>query len=165
MLYLNVSYHSEGIGKNKAIKKQRQFPIPLMNKSIERDEVLKPCLDLCKKLQISGYLLQYRRLDVFDKTHIEGSPDIEIWVSHKGYIFILMCECKKPVGGVVSDVQSDYRDKYKEFINTTYEIITDPKQLDYLVKKLFDKTLPEAWQEEVNQHMGLEPLIEKGTDI
>lgn len=106
------------------------------NKQIEREQVLNPCLDLCKKFQEAKIILQYRRLDVFDKTHINGSPDIEIWIPMNDLVFILMAECKKPIGGIVSDDQSDYKEKYVSFKNVQYEIITSPDQLDYLIRKL-----------------------------
>jgi hypothetical protein len=132
------------------------------NLQIERDEVLNPCLSLCYKLWTANIILQYRRLDVFDKTHINGSPDIEIWVPMGDLVLILCAECKKPVGGVVSDSQSDYRDKYASFKNVQYEIITSVDQLDYLIRKLSDVKV----EMDDFQNFQCEPIIEKpGSDI
>ena len=135
------------------------------NKSEERDQVLNPCLKLCKKLEFAGYILEYRRLDVFDKTHIDGSPDIEIKLAHDGIVFIFMCECKKEDGGIQSDVQKVYEEKYKPYKNVCYQIITSPDQLEYFIKKLADKNIPVLVENEMNEHMGLEPVISKGEDI
>ena len=105
----------------------------MVNKQEERDKVLKPCLKLCQGLKYSGAILQYRRLDVFDKTHIEGSPDIEIFLPKDGLVWILMCECKKPIGGVFSKAQIEYKEKYSKFKNVVYAGVTDVKQLNELV--------------------------------
>lgn len=110
----------------------------MSNLQIERDEVLNPCIKLCKKLAISGAILQYRRLDVFDKTHIDGSPDIEIFLPKDNIVWILMAECKKPVGGTLRQTQKDYRDKYSKFSNIVYTTITSVKELKDLVFKLSD---------------------------
>jgi hypothetical protein len=134
-----------------------------MNQAIERDAVLNPCLKLCKKLELAGYILQYRRLDVFDKTHIEGSPDIEIWLAHDGYVLLFMAECKRPNDGVQSDVQIAYEEKYKPFKNVQYQLITSPEELEYFIRKLVDAKIPASWSVEVDEHMNLN--IEKGTDI
>lgn len=104
-----------------------------INKQIERDQVLNPCLKLCKALLLQGAILQYRRLDVFDKTHIEGSPDIEIFLPKNGIVWILMAECKKPMGGIFSKKQKEYRDKYKIFNNVIYAGITECKQLKDII--------------------------------
>lgn len=131
------------------------------NLQIERDEVLNPCLALCYKLWTANIILQYRRLDVFDKTHINGSPDIEIWVPQGNQVLIFCCECKKPVGGVISDDQSDYRDKYASFKNVQYEIITSPDQLDYIIRKLSDvKTDMQSFED-----FQCEPTTRPGEDI
>lgn len=110
----------------------------MSNNQIERDQVLKPCIKLCKKLYINGAILQWRRLDVFDKTHIDGSPDLELHVPKDEIVWIIMAECKKPVGGVFSPKQKAYREKYCKFKNVVYVGITDSKQLEDLVFKLSD---------------------------
>lgn len=136
-----------------------------MNKTEERDQVLNPCLKLCKQLEFAGYILEYRRLDVFDKTHIDGSPDIEIKLPFDGYVFLFMCECKKPSGGIQSDVQTAYEKKYKPFKNIQYQIITSPEELEYFIRKLSDIKIPIAVLKEMDEHMSNQPIIEKGQDI
>ena len=109
------------------------------NKTEERDQVLNPCLKLCAKLEIAGLILEYRRLDVFDATHVDGSPDIEIKLPMEDIVFLLMAECKKAVGGVQSDVQIAYEEKYKPYRNVQYQLIRSPEELEYFVKKLSNR--------------------------
>jgi len=111
------------------------------NKSEERDQVLNPCLKLCKKLETAGYILEYRRLDVFDATHVDGSPDIEIKLPMEDVVFLLMAECKKAIGGVQSDVQIAYEEKYKPYRNVQYQLIRSPEELEYFVKKLSNRNI------------------------
>ena len=109
----------------------------MKNQQLERKLVLEPCLKLCKKL-LGTHILQYRRLDALDSYHVSGSPDIEIWVPKDNMVFIIMAECKKPVGGVFSPKQEAYRDKYLEYKNVLYEGITDVKYLKYLILNISD---------------------------
>jgi len=111
------------------------------NKTEERDQVLNPCLKLCKKLETAGYILEYRRLDVFDATHVDGSPDIEIKLPMEDVVFLLMAECKKAIGGVQSDVQIAYEEKYKPYRNVQYQLIRSPEELEYFVKKLSNRKI------------------------
>lgn len=116
------------------------------NKKIENEEVLKPCLILCRQLQDHGAILQYRRLDTFDHSHIDGSPDIEIWFAKDNMLWILMAECKKPVGGVWSSKQKDYKKRHEGLINVIYELIISKTQLFDLIEKLtgyFEKKIEE----------------------
>lgn len=136
------------------------------NLQIERDEVLNPCKELCAHLLTAGVILKWRRLDALDMFHENGEPDLEIWIpfmSSTGdpYILLLLAECKKPDGGVHSDTQKVYRNKYAPFANVVYELITRPDQLDYLIRKLSDvKTDMQDFE-----NFQCEPVIEKGTDI
>lgn len=107
------------------------------NKRIERLQILDPCLKLCKKY-LGTHILQYKRLDALDSYHISGSPDIEIWVPRESMVWILMCECKKPDGGILSPNQKDYRSKYSIFKNVIYIEITDVFQLKQLVLNTSD---------------------------
>jgi hypothetical protein len=109
-----------------------------MNKNLERDLVLNPCIKLCKGLEKTGAILQWRRLDVFDKTFHVGSPDLELHVPKDEIVWIIMSECKKPSGGIFSPKQKEYRDKYSKFKNVIYIGITDVKELKDLVFKLSD---------------------------
>lgn len=109
----------------------------MVNKKIERQQVLEPCLKLCKQL-LGTHILQYRRLDALDTWHVSGSPDIEIWVPKEKIIWILMPECKKPIGGILSKKQMDYRDKYKVFNNVIYMEVTDVLQLKKLILNTSD---------------------------
>lgn len=104
----------------------------MVNRKIERKEVVEPCLKLCKQL-LGTHILQYRRLDALDAWHINGSPDIEIWVPKDNFVWILMPECKKPVGGIISKSQIEYRDRYKKFNNVIYMIITNVSELKNLI--------------------------------
>ena len=76
-----------------------------MNQTLERDEVLNPCIKLCKKFEMSGLILEWRRLDVFDKTHVDGSPDLELKIPHEDVVFLFMAECKKKDGGRVAALE------------------------------------------------------------
>lgn len=102
---------------------------------IEKEQVLKPCLKLCKQL-LNSHIIKYRRLDALDYYHENGDPDIEIWINHKNHIFIIMAECKKPIGGIFSLSQKKYENKYKIFDNVLYIGITDVIQLKEIILKL-----------------------------
>lgn len=106
------------------------------NKQIERDQVLKPCLNSCRNMLRQGIILEYKRLDAFDKDHKPGSPDIQIYLLKDELLWILMCECKKPIGGILSPAQIKYRDSYLCCKNVIYEVVTSVKQLDRLVEEL-----------------------------
>ena len=108
------------------------------NKQIEREEVLKPCLKLCKKLKAQGYILKYRRLDALDYYHEAGDPDIEIWFKRKDLLCIFMVECKKPLGGKISICQIKYRDRFNYYSNVIYELITDVYSLEKRIIDLAD---------------------------
>ena len=84
----------------------------MVNQRIERLEVLEPCMKLCKQLQIQGYVLRWKRLDALDYYHESGEPDLEIWFSKDKNIWILMAECKRPLGGVLLPSQIKYRNKF-----------------------------------------------------
>lgn len=104
----------------------------MTNQRIEREQVLQPCLKLCKQL-LGTHILQYRRLDALDTYHVSGSPDIEIWVPREKIVWIIMAECKKPTGGVFSPNQIVYQNKYKVFNNVIYIGITDFSELKKLI--------------------------------
>ena len=132
-----------------------------MNQTIERDEVLNPCIKLCKKFEMSGLILEWRRLDVFDKTHVDGSPDLELKIPHEDVVFLFMAECKKADGGVQSKVQIEYEEKYKPYRNVCYQLIRSPEELEYFVKKLSNRHV------DMTEFLAFEcnPIIEKATDI
>lgn len=108
----------------------------MKNKQIENKEVLNPCLNHCDWLMEQGKILQFRRLDIFDKTHIDGSPDIEIWLNIKEVLWILMAECKKPVGGRLQSSQVLYFNKYKNLKNVVYTIVTSKTELELKIENL-----------------------------
>jgi hypothetical protein len=115
----------------------------------EREQVLKPCLKLCKRLKSQGYILKYRRLDALDMWHENGDPDIEIWVSSQDIVIIIMCECKKPEGGVLSKKQLECRDKYIKFRNVIYIETNSVDILKDLIMKVADNQYfnPEQFNE------------------
>ena len=113
----------------------------LKNNQIERNEVLNPCKKLCTKLLTEEIILKWRRLDAIDMFHEDGEPDLEIWIPFLSsigdpYVLLLLAECKRPDGGVVSDNQKLYKEKYMPFANVTYEIITNVSQLESIIRKL-----------------------------
>lgn len=108
------------------------------NKNIERTEVLNPCMKLCKQLKIQGWILKWRRLDALDYYHEAGDPDLEIWFPKDNHVWILMAECKKPIGGKLRPSQIAYRNKYKKFNNIIYAEIRSVAQLEQLVKGFSD---------------------------
>lgn len=103
------------------------------NKRIEAQEVLKPCMSLCRKLKIVGRILKWRRLDAKDYYHEEGDPDLEIWVANNNILTIIMAECKKPTGGILSKKQQECRDKYSPYSNVKYVVITNVNQLKDII--------------------------------
>lgn len=107
-----------------------------INKQIEREEVLKPCLNLCDWLLKQRIILQYRNLDALDKDHKIGSPDIELHVPIRDIIWLLMAECKKSIGGRISGKQIEYANKYKPFKNVIYRIVTSKEELQQEVELL-----------------------------
>lgn len=108
-----------------------------INNKIERQQVLEPCLKICKQF-LGTHILQYRRLDALDSYHISGSPDIEIWVPRDGIVVIIMAECKRPVGGTFSPKQKQYQDRYKVFSNVIYIGITESLILKKLILSTSD---------------------------
>ncbi len=121
------------------------------NKQIEREEVLEPCKELCRKLKISGTILKWRRLDALDMYHENGEPDLEIWIPTNTDLLILLAECKKPVGGVISKAQTDYRNKFCKYNNVMYDIITSVEQLEGIIKNI-----SALWSKEVDLFMNKE---------
>jgi hypothetical protein len=106
------------------------------NKTLERDLVLKPCLNLCDWLVRQNIILQYRRLDVFDKSFIDGSPDIELHIPIKDTLWILMAECKKPVGGVWSSKQKAYKQRYNGLVNVVYVLVHSREELHQAIEDI-----------------------------
>lgn len=106
------------------------------NRQLERDLVLKPCLNLCRKYLSDGVILQYRRLDALDKDHKPGSPDIEIFIPKENILWILMAECKKPDGGVHLKSQKLYQYRYKDLLNVVYAIIRSPNELSIEIDRI-----------------------------
>lgn len=102
-------------------------------KQIEKQEVLEPCKKLCRKLKKHGKIIKWRRLDALDMYHEDGEPDLEIWIPVGRILHLLFAECKKPSGGIVSNKQNDYRDKYNPYINVKYVIITNVEQLKEII--------------------------------
>ena len=131
------------------------------NLQIERDEVLNPCKELCQKLLNAGIILKWRRLDALDMWHENGEPDLEIWIPHDNYIFVLLAEAKKPDGGVHSADQKAYQAKYAPFVNMTYELITSPEQFEYIIRKLSDVKVDMTSFE----NFQCKPTTEVATDI
>lgn len=106
------------------------------NNQYERDLVLRPCLKACEWLVRQGCILEYRRLDALDYTHISGSPDIEIRFIKEGTLWIIMIECKKPGGGHHRDSQKSYRDKYELAHNVVYSLVESKEEMLKLVEEL-----------------------------
>lgn len=111
------------------------------NKRIEKEEVLKPCLNLCKILFIQGVIKQYRRLDVKDYHHIDGSPDIEIWLVKNNTLYLLLAECKKPIGGIQNKNQIKYEKMFIGLVNVVYVLIKSKEQLYQEIEKIIGNQL------------------------
>jgi len=99
------------------------------NKQIELNEVLNPCLELCKKWLEKGLILQYRRLEGW---YQDGEPDIEIWVSVGDVLSIIMVECKKS-DGTQQKNQKNYERKYELYSNVKYIIVRSLEELNILI--------------------------------
>lgn len=75
-------------------------------------------------------------MDESDKDHQDGAPDIEIRYLNKGFLYLLMVECKRPDGkGVHRPKQKEYRDKYKDAVNVTYVIVESCGQMERIVEQ------------------------------
>ena len=108
-----------------------------INKTLEKDEVLIPCIKLCKRLKGMGYIIKWRRLDALDYYHEPGDPDLEIWFIKDNTLWILMAECKAPKGKLRPS-QVEYRDKYKYFKNVIYLEIRDVEELKKSIMNIAD---------------------------
>lgn len=108
-----------------------------MNKILERTEVLEPCMKLCKRLKLMGYILKWRRLDALDCYHEPGDPDIEIWVSCAGILTIIMCECKYG-DGKLRKSQIECKEKYSKYKNVIYRDIYSVYVLKELIINMAD---------------------------
>lgn len=124
----------------------------MVNKKIEKEQVLNPCLILCRKL-LGTHIIKYRRLDALDLYHEKGDPDIEIWVPKDSMIWVVMAECKKPIGGIFSEHQIKYKNKYKDFKNVIYIGITEVRQLKDLIFKISDYSYSNINEFESIEHL------------
>lgn len=121
--------------------------------------VLSKCKDLLKKLEIMGWIIHWERLNVglhmnmqgyMQRHGREGSPDLIAFVPVDQTMWIMLFEVKRPDGGVQSKVQKEFEIKFTGFINTVYQIITDPKQIKITVENARKQSLTygkiEEWE-------------------
>lgn len=111
----------------------------MSNLQIEKNQVLIPCIKLCKALQKRGIIIQYKRLSEMDIDHKIGSPDIEIHIERDLTLWVLMAECKKPIGGVQSKKQINYQNRYIHLKNVVYKLILSKEQLYKEIDKISGK--------------------------
>lgn len=108
-----------------------------IRKQPERDLVLNPCRERCKKLVKDGCILQARRLDAVDTDHKVGSPDIEIQYIKDDLLYLLLVECKRPDGkGVHRGSQKRYRDRYIGVRNVVYVLVEDVCEMAAIIEHL-----------------------------
>lgn len=121
----------------------------MVNQRKERLEVLEPCKKLCKQLKQMGYIVKWRRLDALDFYHEPGDPDLEIWVFSQSMLVIIMCECKKPEGGILIKSQIECKEKYIKFKNVIYIETNSVNILKDLIMKIADNQYfkPEVFNE------------------
>lgn len=66
----------------------------------------------------------------------EGRPDLVAYLKHKNQCWIYLIEVKRPDGGVWSEVQKVYANKFSGLDNVVYEVVTHPRQIDATIERI-----------------------------
>lgn len=66
----------------------------------------------------------------------EGFPDYMVFIPLGKMLHLAFFETKKPVGGTISYSQMLFAKTHGEYINTSWDLITDPNQVDIRIEKL-----------------------------
>jgi hypothetical protein len=107
--------------------------------------VLENCKRMLKTLELQGKVVYWNRLNVglsinmsgyFQRQGRSGDPDIMAYVPVDRTMWVMFFEVKRPDGGIQSASQKEFEGKFKGFSNVIYAIITDEKQIKYLIHKV-----------------------------
>lgn len=111
--------------------------------------VLSKCKDMLKKLEFMGWICHYERMNVGMSMNMQGyrqmtgrvgSADLWVFVPVDETIWVMFFEVKREEGGIQSQVQKDFENKFLRFHNVVYQIITDAKQIKLAVENVRRKS-------------------------
>lgn len=100
--------------------------------------VLSKCKDMLKRLEIMGWVRHWDRTSVGLHMNMQGymqrhgrngTPDLQAFVPVDETMWVMFFEVKRPDGGMQSDAQKEFENKFVGFHNIIYQIITDAKQI------------------------------------
>lgn len=105
--------------------------------------VLTKCKDMLKRLEMMGWVRYWNRMEVgihynmqgfLQKHGRKGDPDLITFVPVDNIMWTMFFEVKRPDGGIQSQSQQDFENKFLGFHNVIYEIITDAKQIKLTIE-------------------------------
>ncbi len=109
-------------------------------------KVLQDCIKLLKKLEIMGWVVHFERMNVglsinmagyLQRQGKSGTSDLIAFVPVDKIMWTMFFEVKREDGkGIQSTSQKEFESKFQGFSNVTYQIITDAKQIEYLIHKV-----------------------------
>lgn len=98
--------------------------------------VLEACIKELKQWQSVGVVIYWQRMNVRtwnDGRHIKladsGASDLIAYVKNNKLLYVYLIECKRPIGGKVSENQLSFKHRFDGISNVIYEIVTDSKQI------------------------------------
>lgn len=106
--------------------------------------ILAKCKDMLKKLETLGWVRHYVRLNVglhrnmqgyLQQQGTPGESDLVAFVPVLETMHVFFFEVKSAVGKQ-SATQKQFEDKLKGFSNVHYHLITDDKQIKYLIQHI-----------------------------
>lgn len=119
-----------------------------MNQSPE-EEVKKECLNRLDQWQRWGIVVDYDDVSRLGVTSHRGrwimrtkagKRDVVAHFKVANVLWVYLIECKEPSGGVWSDDQQEYAQKFEGLENCIYEVVTNAKQIDATLDRITNRT-------------------------
>lgn len=66
----------------------------------------------------------------------KGSSDRVAYILHEGICWIYFIECKRSVGGKLSEDQKNFAMKFDNCANVVYEVVNNPNQVNITIERI-----------------------------
>lgn len=112
-------------------------------------KVLADCIKLLKILELQKKICHWERINVgmtlnmqgyLQKQGRTGTSDLIVYVPVDETLHILLLEVKRAEGGIQSESQKEFENKFLGLHNVIYSLITDSKKIKELVENVRRKS-------------------------
>ncbi len=117
----------------------------MVKSSPKESTVLSSCLRELQSWQARGLVIYYTRVNsgkvktewgTWLQLAEKGTPDIFAFLNVNGSVHVYFIECKRPNGGIWGYEQQEFKFKFRDVKNVTYDLVDDYRQIARTILKL-----------------------------